>query len=52
VAPGSGAPESSVTFPETTVCAKADIKKKAMAQKLSRSFFLMLVNFCNKQFLS
>jgi hypothetical protein len=44
-APGTGAPESSVTLPETTVCAIADIIKKAKAQKLNSSFFLMLVNF-------
>jgi hypothetical protein len=51
-APGTGAPESSDTFPETTVCAVAVIIKKAKAQKLNKSFFLMLVNFKNKQIMS
>jgi hypothetical protein len=44
-APETGAPSAPETFPFTTVCAKDDIAKNAIAQKPSRSFFLMQLIF-------
>jgi hypothetical protein len=44
-APETGAPSAPETFPFTTVCANDDIAKNAIAQKPSRSFFLMQLIF-------